>query len=739
MSPAIRNRVLFCLFFASGFCGLVYQVVWLRLAFASFGITTAVLSIVVSVFMLGLGAGALLAGGWIDRWRRATGRSALVLYGLVELAIGTGAWAVAALFRVGATSLLPVGAVDSAAYHALSGLLLAAILLPWCTLMGATFPLVMAFVRERDDGSSTSFSFLYLANVLGAALGTVATAVVLVETLGFSATLAVAGATNALVALTAFATASANPRPEPRAETSASAPERPAASAPAGGTAMSALFATGLVSMAFEVVWTRAYTPVLLTYVYSFASLLAVYLVATFAGSWAYRRSLRTGRTIPVPTVLGLVVLTSVLPVFTGDPRLIGVAARWIPARASVLLGIVPFCGVLGYLTPQLVDQASGGDPRRAGRAYAVNVAGCIVGPLLVSYGLLPTLGARMSLLALVLPLAAVYAAALRGGSGRRALHLGIAAASAALVVVAAAAVRSFEEGADVRGEKVVRRDATATVISHGEGLGKKLLVNGVGITAMVPCTKFMAHLPLAVHPHAEKALVICFGMGTTFRSLRSWDVDATAVELVPSVRDAFPYYFDDAAQVVASPRARIVIDDGRRFLQRTGEMFDVVTLDPPPPVEAAGSSLLYTREFYRLVKSRLRPGGIVHAWFPGLKADDGTAEAVLRTLCDEFPHVRAYASAMEGAHHFLASTSPIVVPDADAFVAKMPDAARRDLVEWNDGAERDPTTYVRSLLAQETPVESLLARPGDDRVTDDRPYNEYYLLRRCRPRWLRW
>jgi predicted membrane-bound spermidine synthase len=731
MSTATRNRVLFGLFFASGFCGLVYQVVWLRLAFASFGITTAVLSIVVSVFMLGLGAGAMLAGGWIERWRRATGRSALVLYGLVELAIGTGAWAVAALFRVGATSLLPVGDVDSAAYHALSGLLLAAILLPWCTLMGATFPLVMAFVRERDDGASTSFSFLYLANVLGAALGTVATAVVLVETLGFSATLAVAGATNALVALTAFATASAHPRPA--ADVAASPPTSTPSSAAADRVAMAALFATGFASMAFEVVWTRAYTPILRTYVYSFAALLSVYLVATFAGSWAYRRSLRSGRTISVPTVLALVVLTSVLPVFCGDPRFIGVASRFVPARVAVLLGIVPFCGALGYLTPQLVDRASGGDPRRAGRAYAVNVAGCILGPLFVSYGLLPALGARMSLLALVLPLAAVGAAALRGSTGRRALHFAIAGATAALVAVAAVAVRSYEEGANVVGEKVVRRDATATVISHGEGRGKKLLVNGMGITAIDRCTKFMAHLPMAAHPHAEKALVICFGMGTTFRALRTWDVDVTAVELVPSVRDAFSYYHEDAAQVLASPRGRIVIDDGRRFLQRTGDMFDIVTLDPPPPVEAAGSSLLYTREFYRLMKTRMRPGAILQAWFPGLAADDGTAEAVLRTLRDEFPYVRAYASTKPGAYHYLASMSPIAVPDVDAFVAKMPEAARRDLVEWNRGEDRDVTTYVRMLLGMEVPVDSLLVRPGDERVTDDRPYNEYYLLRRWR------
>ena len=56
------TQTLFALFVLSGFCGLVYQIVWLRLAFKSFGIATPVLSVVVSVFMLGLA----LAGGRVS-------------------------------------------------------------------------------------------------------------------------------------------------------------------------------------------------------------------------------------------------------------------------------------------------------------------------------------------------------------------------------------------------------------------------------------------------------------------------------------------------------------------------------------------------------------------------------------------------------------------------------------------------------------------------------------------------
>ena len=61
MSPS-RRPLLFLLFFVSGFCGLLYQVVWTRLAFASFGIIMPVLSVVISLFMLGLSLGAWLGG-----------------------------------------------------------------------------------------------------------------------------------------------------------------------------------------------------------------------------------------------------------------------------------------------------------------------------------------------------------------------------------------------------------------------------------------------------------------------------------------------------------------------------------------------------------------------------------------------------------------------------------------------------------------------------------------------------
>src|SRR5208283_4571676 len=179
------RRVLFFLFFISGFSSLVYQVVWTRLAFASFGIITPVLSVVLSVFMLGLAGGSWLGGRWIPVLTQRTGASAAFFYAGAELVIGLGAFAVPKLFALGEHLLLASGETDSFRYLALSALVLAAAILPWCVCMGTTFPFMMAFIRERESGNTASFSFLYLANVLGAMSGTLLAALVWIEMVGF--------------------------------------------------------------------------------------------------------------------------------------------------------------------------------------------------------------------------------------------------------------------------------------------------------------------------------------------------------------------------------------------------------------------------------------------------------------------------------------------------------------------------------------------------------------------------
>jgi spermidine synthase len=171
---------------------------------------------------------------------------------------------------------------------------------------------------------------------------------------------------------------------------------------------------------------------------------------------------------------------------------------------------------------------------------------------------------------------------------------------------------RDYEDGSLYQSPSEVRRDHVATVTAFGEGMNRRLLVNGAGMTSLTPITKVMAHLPLAVNNGAKSGLVICFGMGTTFRSMHSWGIDATVVELSRSVTESFGFFCPDFQDVIGDAKDHIVVDDGRRYLLRGNRKFDVITVDPPPPIEAAASSLLYSTEFYDVVKAHLEPNGIL-------------------------------------------------------------------------------------------------------------------------------
>jgi spermidine synthase len=491
------------------------------------------------------------------------------------------------------------------------------------------------------------------------------------------------------------------------------------------------LFSTGFTAMAMEVVWTRAFTPVLKTQVYSFALIIFAYLGATFCGSLLYRRGLRTNSVWDVAKLMSVAVVATFLPILFNDLRFLGMAARFSAYLevAILLFSIAPLCAVLGYLTPSLIDKDALGDPADAGNAYAVNVLGCILGPLFASYVLLPRFGERYGLVLLSLPFLGFYFFTCRSlPSWYRAVN-GVMAGT--VLVWSLFCPVDFGSWISKRGCAMeIRRDYAASVISAGDKLDKHLFVNGIGVTALTPETKFMAHLPLALHAgKSESVLIICFGMGTTYRSALSWDIDTTAVELVPSVKNAFGFYHQDAARILNNPKGRIIIDDGRRFLKRTSKMFDVVVTDPPPPIEAAGSSLLYSEEFYELVKQHLKPNGIIQVWFPG--GELKTSQAVFRSLENSFPHVRCFRGVEGVGFHMLASMQPIESRTPEEVASAMPAAAKRDLLEWKPSANLP--AYLGQVLLRRAPMQLLLNRDPEIRITDDQPYNEYFFLRRSR------
>ncbi len=718
----------FIFFFISGFCSVLYELVWLRLSMAQFGVTSAMISIVLSVFMAGLGLGSWASGAWIRR-REEKGKigfSPLLLYAAIELLIGISGILVPYELRLGRSLLERLGSTSSTEYYMVSGSWVALILIPWCTLMGATIPVGMLAIRRMfPRESSRSFSYLYMANVAGAVVGT-GLPLALIELLGFHATLRAGAACNVLIAVLALMVSRHVRRDEVGAVSRevrerVLEPSTPPAPAGAGGRFLLALlFATGLTSMGMEVVWVREFTPFIGTMVYAFASILAVYLTGTFVGSRVYRSwGSRQANESPLPWML--LALFSLLPLLAASPNFTPYAS------VRLVVGIAPFTALLGYLTPMLVDRWAGGDPAKAGKAYAVNVLGCILGPLLAGFLLLPWISERLSLVLLSLPWLIAGVSLMRLSQSTA----GFVPRAASFLLLPAALLlflssNSYEKQY-VHGK--VLRDSTATVIANGTGMQKALLVNGYGMTMLTPIAKMMAHLPMVfLDRPPQNALVICFGMGTTFRSLSSWGIPVTAVELVPSVPRLFPYFHSDASQILSSPLSHVVIDDGRRFLERTTQQYDVITIDPPPPVEAAGSSLLYSEDFYAVLRQHLRPGGILQQWLP--IGDPEDVAAVALALRRSFPFVRVFAFGKNWGFHFLASDRPLLNRTASELAHRLPAAAAADLVEWDP--QPDAEARFAHLLNLELPIDQLISpSPATPALSDDRPINEYYLLRK--------
>ncbi len=707
----------FWFFFVSGFCSVLCEVIWLRLSMAQFGVTTALTSIVLSVFMAGLGLGSWLGGALVSRCKARADFPTLRVYGALELMIGLSALVVPAELLLGhrlLESMADQAALTSATYDAISGVCLALTMIPWCACMGATIPVAMFAIRQRQQQQdSRSFSFLYLANVLGAMLGSFLP-LLLIEPFGFHRTLLIGAVLNGVIAASAFLLSFlSSPTREPREQTQAPVYNE----CDGRKSILLLLFATGLATMGMELIWIRIFTPYVGPVVYSFGMILVAYLLATFIGSQIYRFWSRTRKIESRLTWISLALL-GMLPLLTADSR--------IPLHlvARVFIGVMPFAGMIGFLTPMLVDRWSGGDPDRAGRAYAVNVVGCIVGPLLCGFVLLPQVGERWSVLLLGLPWFAMAVPTRRAASFpplRRALAYGLLLLALAVLF----GTKDFETQFPIRR---VRRDSTATVIAQGEGMGRRLLVNGMGMTKLTPITKMMAHLTLSSLDHAPKsALVICFGMGTTFRSVIAWNISGTAVELVPSVPRLFSFYHADARAVRNSPLAHIIIDDGRRFLERSPAKYDAIIVDPPPPVQTAGSSLLYSQDFYDVAKQRLEPGGILQQWLP--EADEPTQAAVARAIQNSFPYVRVFRGLEGWGWEFLASERPIPVRTAAELVARMPAAAVSDMMEWGPAAS--PEQQFNLLLGHPSSTNEIIAlSPATRALTDDRPINEYFLLR---------
>ena len=147
---------------------------------------------------------------------------------------------------------------------------------------------------------------------------------------------------------------------------------------------------------------------------------------------------------------------------------------------------------------------------------------------------------------------------------------------------------------------------------------------------------------------------------------------------------------------------------------------------------------MLYSREFYEIIIEHLKKDGIFHQWF--YYGEKKIFEAILRSIVDVFSYVRIYKSFDGVGFHILASMEPFHTPFSKDLVSRLPLMVKDDIVEWAPGIELFDDLERESLIEEyfnrsfekEILTEVLLNQKDESIfISDDQPYNEYYLFRR--------
>ncbi len=724
------------LVFLSGAASLVYEVLWLKELSLLFGKTAYAASTTLAVFFLGLAVGSAVFGRWSPRLR-----SPLRAYAWIELGIAVSAALYFVLLEVYFQLYGPIYdalADRPAAFNAFRVALATLLLLPPAALMGGTLPILGQHLVRRPDELGRYGALLYAVNTIGAAVGAFLAGFVLPLALGFDRAYLLAMAVNVAVAGLAWRLSQADEHaraPEARADRqghlsqvdehgaarardaradrqghlsqveghgaarvpdartdrqghrgrrSGGSRRRQPATAAAGAagsawllTAVAAL--SGVFALGLEVLWTRMFAQVLQNSVYTFSTVLVVFLAALATGSAIANRLCRL-RAAPA-RVLWMLLTLSGLGVaatpfafhrLTAGLSTLATGDAWLPYVASIfantaLLLFVP-TALLGAVFPYLL-RASEGSPAAPGavigRLGALNTAGGVVGALAAGFVLLGTIGLWNSvrLIAagyLVLALASAW----RGWTTPRRRLAPAAATLGALALLGTALDASRLSVVDVdadRGEALLATwegpDGVVAVIERAGN--RRIEMNNfytLGGTGSMEQEQNQALLPLMTHPDPRRVFLLGLGTGITAGTALRHPVERLVVcEIAPDVIAAAARYFNPASGgLFTDPRASVRACDARNHLLGTAERYDVILADLFVPWRA-GVGSLYSREHFEAARDRLTAGGLFVQWLPLFQVSRREFDLVARTMLAVFEQVTLWRGTFSPATPFAA------------------------------------------------------------------------------------
>ncbi len=632
--PRAGRQAPLLLMLASGFAGLGWQVVWTQQCALWLGHESAAVLAVVAAFFGGLAVGALALGGRIERSARP-----VRWYVACELVIAAWGLVLTRAMAPASVELLQLtGAQPSAAWQwtvAFCGAFV--LLLPATAAMGATLP-AMERVVAGMQGRHRSIAGLYASNTFGAVAGVLACAFWLVPALGLVRTAAACIALNLLCAAAAWAGL-------PRDDGATAPPPAPAAGQLAP---LARLAATGLLGIGYEVLVLRVLSQVTEDTVYTFALLLAVYLVGSALGAAFYQR--RFARAPDAQglgdRLLGLQAAACLLgasslwgaeqvkaALLAGGSGSMAAAVGVEAALALAAFGLPTL--VMGALFSHLSARANAAGIA-FGRALGANTVGAAAAPLLFGVVLAPLVGPGLALPAL----AAGYLALIPRRAWRTPLAWAPAACAAGLALWAPAL--SFVDVPD-GGHVVSYREgvmAAVSVVEDADGVLRLRIDNrqqeGSSATRLVDARQ--ALLPVLLHPSPHTALFLGLGTGMTASSAADDPtLQVDAVELLPEVIAASPLFTRAFGDGAPNPRLHLMAADARRYVRTTTRRYDVIVSDNFHPARS-GSGSLYTTEHFEAVRLRLARGGVFCQWLPLHQLDLETVRSIVRSFMAVYP-----------------------------------------------------------------------------------------------------
>ncbi len=750
----MRPPLISAIFLLSGAAGLIFEVVWSRQLVLVFGNTTQAVSAILTGFFGGMALGGWLGGRTADRVR-----SPLRLYGYLELALVVVVFLTPISFRlIHEVYRFAFGTLETSpvALSLLRFALALVALAPATMLMGATLPALTRYLARESGELNAAFSRLYVANTLGAVIGAASAGLVLIELVGLSSTLAIGAACSAVAGLAAILI-----------DTGRRVSGAPVVAVEAGSgieqpgdhqfyrsrfrLALLIAFVSGVTSLGYQILWMRLIASGTGSSTYVFTIVLTLFLTGLGFGAVEYKRiRARLNDVVPL-LALGQFLMTvlAVLGMYAIN------ALDDLPGAFvwKAIVAVLPATFVMGFTFPASSALLGGKDSEVGGRTgllLAANTSGAIIGTFVVPFLLIPAIGSPASLAALAVTnaLTGVFLISRAGWSDKMSPRLAVAAALAAAALIIGLGARVFVDPGVVRlerrGAALYRtdEDEIASVQSGNESGQKQLWVAGFSMTVLTVDAKLMPVLPLMLRPASSSLLAIAFGMGSTHRTSVIAGLKTDVVELVPSVPQMFDTFYPDAPQILANPFGRVIIADGRNHVELTAKRYDIVVVDPPPPLESAGVSVISSREFYAASRRCMTPGGVMMQWVPwGQSLDDFKNH--VRTFRDVFRHVIVAIGPGRNGFYMLGSEQPIRFDG----VAVTEILGRPGVLEDISSASDSPE---QTLSGWEELIPRLVRLSGDDvmrfagageLITDDRPLPEYFLLKRARsPRyeWLK-